>query len=312
MTNPGSKSDLVGVWVVDKPQGLTSFDVLRRLKRKTGPVRMGHAGTLDPMATGVLPVCLGEATRLLNYLKLEPKRYCGRLRLGLETDSWDITGRVIRQEASVAVAESELDDCRAELEGKQLLPPPFYSAVKYKGKPLYRYAREGKHIETAPREMVIESFDFHERNANEISFELVCSRGTYVRSVVQRLGERLGCGACLISLRRLSCGAFTSDLARSPEQMEEAIDSGRSGDFLIPVERLLSHLASVRLSVDGAKRVRHGNRLPGSTLDAETLHRGRAGEPVLLLADGRVIAVAEVRQGEGEAYVQPVRVFHRQ
>ncbi len=303
--------DWTGVWVVDKPRNLTSVDVLRRLKKKTGPVRMGHTGTLDPMATGVLPVCLGEATKLLNYMELEPKTYRGSLRFGLETDTWDITGAVLEQRPVPPTTARFLSGLLTRQVGERFLLPPIYSAIKYKGKPLYAYARKGQKVVTAPRKTFIRSFLMLECRGTDLDFELVCSRGTYVRAVVHELGKELGCGACLVSLRRLRCGRFRIDHARNLAQMEALLEKGRGAEALLPPEQVLGHVPACSVDGENAVRIRQGNPIRGSAVNGMEFRAKRTGEKIRMMANGRLIAVAEVREDDEGFYLQPIRVLNR-
>jgi tRNA pseudouridine55 synthase len=296
---------------VDKPRDMTSVDVLRRLKRKTGPVRMGHTGTLDPLATGVLPVCLGEATKLLNFMELEPKRYRGTLRFGLVTDTWDITGNVIEQRSFATESAQILSQAFARQVGERLLPPPIYSAIKYKGKPLYTYARQGKQVTAVPRKTVVREFTLLENRGTDLEFELLCNRGTYVRSVVYALGEDLGCGACLVSLRRIRCGRFSIDHALSLDRMEEMLEAGRGADALLSPEQVLGHLASYTVEGENEKRIKHGNVLRDNGMERMDLRDDRIGEKILVLARGQAIAIGEIRKDEIGYLLQPVRVLNR-
>ena len=301
----------IGFWVVDKPPGMTSLDVIREPKKEVGRVRMGHTGTLDPLATGVLPVCVGEATKLLNYLRLEPKTYRGRLQLGLETDSWDITGTVISKRPVPELSGEFLRTVFAEQEGRQCLRPPVFSAIKFKGRPLYSYAREGKPVQAPFREITIESFRLLKQEETFLDFELVCSRGTYVRSVVHRLGERLQCGACLCSLRRLRCGQFQIEQAFTLEQMKQGCERGEIYEMLIPPEKVLDHVHSWTATAEDEQKVMHGNTIRGDTLSAMGLKEERIGEKVCVMAREQLIAVAEIRRDTQGFFLQPVRVLIR-
>ena len=301
-----------GVWVVDKPEHLTSADVLRRLKRKTGPVRMGHAGTLDPMATGVLLVCLGEATKLLNFMELEPKTYRGTLRFGVRTDTWDITGNVVDRRPVRRMATRHLARMLAAQEGERFLHPPVYSAIKHKGKPLYAYARQGKAVETAPRRTVIHAFLLLSNQGTDVVFELVCSRGTYVRAVVHALGEQMGCGACLLSLRRVGVGRFRIHEARSLQRLEALLADGRGSEVLWTPEALLRHLPACSVEGERAVRVRNGSLLRGEALVDGDVRAQRVGQQVRILENGLLIAVAEVRRdGQEAVFLKPLRVLNR-
>jgi tRNA pseudouridine55 synthase len=272
---------------------------------------MGHTGTLDPLATGVLPVCLGEATKLLNFMELEPKTYRGTLRFGLITDTWDITGKVIEQRSFAAESTQSLSGAFARQVGEQLLPPPVYSAVKYKGKPLYAYARQGKHVTTVPRKTVVHKFTLLENRGADLEFELLCNSGTYVRSVVYALGQDLGCGACLLSLRRIRCGRYSIDHALSLDRMEEMLEAGRGSEVLLSPEQVLGHMSSCSVEGEDEKRIKHGNALRESAMKQMDLRDERVGDKILLLARGQGIAIGEIRKDDLGYYLQPIRVLDR-
>ncbi len=299
-----------GIWVIDKPGGPTSADVLRRLKRKLGPLRLGHTGTLDPLATGVLPVCIGEATKLVPYLKLGPKKYQGSMQLGLETDSWDITGKVVARLAVPQLEQAVFLKIFDRLNGQQFLEPPMFSAIKYKGRPLYAYAREGITIEVPPREVVVESFRLLHKENDIIHFELVCSRGTYVRSIVQKVGKLLGCGACLVSLRRLQNGRFSIDDAFSLEQLEQIIDNNTFLETLLSPVQVLDHLDSYNLNENSRQKIRHGNTLLNTDLESNKTVGGIVGDKVRLIYQGQLAAIAEIHENSNGTFLQPIRVFH--
>ncbi len=297
-----------GILIIDKPGGPTSADVLRRLKRKLGSVRLGHTGTLDPLATGVLPVCIGVATKLVPYMKLEPKKYQGSMQLGIETDSWDITGKVVSKNAVPEFQQSLILELFARFDGRQLLEPPMFSAIKYKGRPLYTYAREGKTVQVPPREVLIGSFRLLHIENDILHFELVCSRGTYVRSIVQKVGKLLGCGACLVSLRRLQSGRFCIEDAFSLGQLEEIIDGNTLWERLLSPAQALDHLASYELNESSRQKVSHGNTLLSTDLEISETFVGHIGDKVRLIEQGQLAAIAEIHENSKDLFFQLIRV----
>jgi len=299
-----------GIWVVDKPYGLTSADVLRKLKRLLGPIKIGHTGTLDPLATGVLPVCMGEATKLISYMILEPKTYQGRLKLGHETDSWDITGKVVFEQEVPPLTRESLQPIFSGFLGRQLLEPPQFSAIKYKGRPLYTYARKGIPVAVSPREMFVSHFELLAVDGPYLDFELVCSRGTYVRSITHLLGKAVGCGACLISLRRFRCGQFGIEDALSIEQIDEIIKKGDILEASFAPVQVLDHMDKYRVKEVSEKKVKHGNPLWNNDLEGVCNFMGKTGEKVRLTVQGRLAAIAEIRKNNNGLFLQPVRVFH--
>jgi tRNA pseudouridine55 synthase len=300
-----------GVVLVDKPAGITSLDAVRRLRALLATQRIGHTGTLDPLATGLLVVCIGEATKLVPYMRLEPKRYEGSLRLGWVTDTWDRTGKVLERNAVPSLTGERLTRAFAELEGLQYLDPPVFSAIKHKGRPLYTYARKGVAVETAPRETFIEAFRLLGSREDVVEFELTCSRGTYVRSVVHGIGRRLGCGACLCSLRRLQCGRFRIEEALSLEGLEAIIETERQEEVLLSPARVLDHLDACEVVGQAEKKVLHGSPLRDEDLRSPVTLRGRIGERFRVLIQGELAAVAEARSDPLGIFLQPIRVLHR-
>ncbi|MEW6440707.1 MAG: tRNA pseudouridine(55) synthase TruB [bacterium] len=302
-----------GVLIIDKPAGMTSLDVTRRLKGRLGPLRMGHAGTLDPLATGVLPVCMGEATKLIDYMDLQWKHYRGCLQLGLETESWDVTGRIVAERPVPVLPTERLREVFRKFEGSQRQRPPAFSAVKVKGRPLYSYARKGVHVDPPARDVFVRSFDLLERRGEWLDFDLVCSRGTYVRSIVHGLGERLGCGACLSMLRRTRSGRFCLGDAVRLEQAEAEIDQGRLRNRLLSPEDVLSHLEPLEVRKESERKAWNGNPMETADLLPSALELAvLEGRRVRIQVDGAVIGVGEVRSGAQGVFLQPLRLLRSQ
>lgn len=309
--NDGAQGHEAGVYLVDKPAGITSLDAVRRLKKLIASVRMGHTGTLDPLATGVLAVCVGEATKLVPYMRLEPKKYQGKLQLGLVTDSWDITGKVVESNEVPALSGERLEQAFGELKGLQYLEPPVFSAIKHKGRPLYTYARKGEVVDTPPRETLIEEFRLLRRERDLLAFELTCSRGTYVRAVVHAVGRRLGCGACLRSLRRLQCGRFRIEDALSLEELEAFIETRRQVEVLLPPADVLDHLDAFQVEGEGERKVRHGGPLRDADVGCADTLQGRLGEKFRIMIGRELVAVAEAKSDSQGVFLQPIRVLLR-
>jgi tRNA pseudouridine55 synthase len=260
-----------GIALVDKPSGITSHDVVDRARRALGTRKVGHAGTLDPLASGLLVLGVGRATRLLRFLGDLEKTYEGSGLLGVETDTLDADGEVVR-EAPARVAESELRAAMASLVGDIDQVPPAYSAVKVGGRKLYEAARAGQHLEAAPRRVRVEAFDLLGFAPPGFGFEVRCSSGTYVRTLVADVGTALGTGAHLTALRRTSIGRFVVADARPPDDPEP----------LLPVERAVAHLAWIELLPEEAKVALHGSCLGPA---------GIAGPYRALAPDGSLIGI---------------------
>jgi len=208
---------------IDKPVDWTSFDVVNKLRGMTKVKKVGHAGTLDPFATGLLLVCFASATKQVNQLMELEKEYQGTFELGSETDSHDITGKVVSQHPVPDLSRTQIESAAKKYSGEILQVPPMFSALKRDGKKLYELARQGKEVELAARSVKVYAFDILEVSLPEIRFRIACSRGTYIRAIARDLGRDLGCGAFLKTLRRTRVGAYTVADALSIQQFAERL-----------------------------------------------------------------------------------------
>lgn len=299
-----------GLFVVDKPSGISSFEVVRRIRKATRARRVGHTGTLDPLASGVLPVCVGEATKLASLLTAGKRRYCGTFILGIETDTLDITGKILRRQDASGIPTGRIEEVSVLLASAGYQTPPQFSAIKYKGKPSYYWARRGIDVPLQARAVRIDGFLIRERNGERVSFDLVCSSGTYVRSLVAEIGTALGCGACLSELRRTACGPFSIEDAVDLDHLLETLRRDAGGTpYLVPMSALLPELGSVPVDQAAAERVRHGGLLPWSAV-CDGLAQGFAcGTKVKIMYNDSMIALGEVRLSNGRPVVAPIRVF---
>ncbi len=244
-----------GIIIIDKPQEWTSMDVCAKLRGVLGERRIGHAGTLDPMATGVLPVFVGRATRAVEFAERGDKEYVAGLKLGLVTDTQDTSGRTL-EEHPVAVTEEQLRQVLPQFTGDILQAPPMYSAIKIGGKKLYELARKGKEVERPPRPVTIHTLTVEEQVApDEYTIRVACSKGTYVRTLCHDIGAALGCGGCMSSLRRTMACGFTLSQAHP---LEQVLASENPGGLLLPTDTLFSDHPALTLGKRGAERVRHG------------------------------------------------------
>ncbi|MEM9160831.1 MAG: tRNA pseudouridine(55) synthase TruB [Verrucomicrobiota bacterium] len=215
------QKDLEGILLIDKPSGMTSHDVVDRVRRTLKMKRIGHAGTLDPMATGLLIILVGKATKLSQYLMSLDKVYSGTIKLGETTNTYDADGEVMTTKPVPELSEADVKAKMDEFVGDQYQTPPMFSAIKIKGQPLYKMARKGQEVEREPRFIRISKFDLLGYESGEISFSLSCTKGTYVRSIAQDLGEKIGCGAHLSSLRRDASDEFTTDRSVELEKFQK-------------------------------------------------------------------------------------------
>ena len=250
-----------GIIVIDKPASWTSHDVVGKLRGILKERKIGHGGTLDPMATGVLPVFIGRATRAISFCENAEKEYVAGLRLGVTTDTQDSTGRVLRLREN-HVSREELQTVLRSFTGKQLQTPPMYSAVKINGQKMYELARKGIEVERKPREIEIKELELLPENGEMFMLRVVCSKGTYIRTLCHDIGEKLGCGGVMASLVRTRAGAFEISQAVCLEQVEKDMQQKEIHRFLLPVDSLFSHFPTLVLDAEKEKKCRNGNDFP--------------------------------------------------
>lgn len=246
-----------GILIVDKSPGWTSQDVAARLRGVFRERRIGHGGTLDPMATGVLPIFVGRATRAVEFFEAAEKEYIAGLRLGLVTNTQDTSGEVLSQ-TDAAVSRQQVLEVFARFLGEQQQLPPMYSAVKIGGKRLYQLAREGKTVQRQPRTVTIRELELLEGHGAEYVFRVRCSKGTYVRTLCHDMGQALGCGGCMSSLRRTVAGPFTLEGARTMDQILAFSRDRDPAELLLPVDRLFDHLPACTLTEREVRLCRNG------------------------------------------------------
>jgi len=290
-----------GFLVVDKPSGMTSHDVVDRARRWLGTRRIGHLGTLDPQATGVLPLAVREATKLVPFLQDGAKAYVGTVRFGVETDTLDGEGKVLREHEGKLPTRAEVEAALAPFRGDIEQIPPMFSAVKQGGVPLHRLARKGELVERPPKKVRIDRLELVRFEEPYAELAVECSAGTYVRALAADLGERLGCGGYLYELRRMRSGPFLIADATPLDALDEAADQGKIDERLVPPARALD-IASWELSEAAVARVRNGGDVsPGTSL------RAAPGDRVAGVdAEGRLVAILELRP---DRRLWPVRVL---
>lgn len=226
MVGPEDQSIEAGIFLIDKPVGLTSFRIVQFVRRALHIKKVGHAGTLDPFATGLLVVCAGrQATKHISRLMAGEKEYVATLMLGVETDTLDVTGRVVSERKVGALDSRQIEECLAGFVGRQLQTPPQYSALKHQGKPLYYYARKGIAVEKEPREIAIFELECMGLDENCLSIRVVCSKGTYIRTLAADIGKQFGCGAHLVALRRVRSGPFSVSGAVKGSELQDTIQA---------------------------------------------------------------------------------------
>lgn len=276
-----------GIVIVDKPQGWTSQDVTARLRRVFGTRRIGHGGTLDPMATGVLPVFVGRATRAVEFFEHAEKTYETVLRLGITTDTEDMTGTVLTEE-KVSFTEEQLQETLAAFRGEILQVPPMYSALKVNGQKLCDLARKGKTVERQPRPITVHELTLVERGENTLRLRVRCSKGTYIRTLCKDIGEKLGCGGCMESLRRVAAGEYTIDEAIP---LQTLLDTEEPEKYLRGVDTMFRNYPAVTLTANQETRCRNGNAFSVSLAAGTYRAYGQSGEFLMLAkVDGGVMS----------------------
>ena len=280
--------------IIDKPAGKTSHDVVSEVKKILGVKKAGHTGTLDPMVTGVLPVCLNEATKLAGFLTGEDKEYLATMLLGVKTDTLDIEGKIISQSDNF-VTEEEIRAAMAQMLGTIKQVPPAYSAVKHCGKPLYKWARKGVLLEMEPREVKIHSIVIEDISFPRVTFRVVCSKGTYIRTLCSDIGDLLGLGACLYSLRRLRSGFFSEEMAVSLNNYEGNDKKNKLLEKILPMAELLPLLTTIELEDHSAAKLRNGWQPSVEMMKEHDLPFLKAGDMVKFVSSsGYLLAVAEM------------------
>jgi tRNA pseudouridine55 synthase len=299
-----------GFVVIDKPAGITSHDVVSRVRRILGTRKVGHTGTLDPFATGVLPVAVNDGTKAIPFLDEGVKCYEALMQLGVTTDTLDMTGEILREADYACITRQQFESVLKQFAGHLTQIPPMYSAIKRDGQPLYKLARQGQVVEREPRNIVIYSLQLLSFSPPFVGFRVACSRGTYVRTLADDMGHQLGCGAALKELRRIASGPFEICSAVSLEGLEEAVRHGAGETLAISPNRALSHLPEIVLSDSGRTHVSHG-RSPGwDDTEFPPVMDGEYGSGVRLTYNGFLVAVAELRrQGSDVARIVLKRVF---
>jgi len=260
MTRKQGPAPFDGALVVDKPRGCTSHDVVDRVRRALGCRQVGHLGTLDPLATGVLVLLLGRATRFAQFYAGRRKRYRSTFRFGFATDTYDADGTALGPDAAPELDRAQLESMMVSLTGRFLQMPPAFSAKKIHGRPAHELARKHKPVELTAVEVEVFEFTLDQIEGSLASFTIECAAGTYVRSLAQEMGSKLGCGAHLAGISRTAVGEFSLDQAISLEEFERTASAGQAADFISPLGRLLQELPRVSVQPMIEKRVRHGSR----------------------------------------------------
>lgn len=303
-----------GVINIYKIKGFTSHDVVAKLRGIVKQKKIGHTGTLDPDATGVLPVCLGSATKLCDMLTDKEKEYIAKVQLGVTTDTQDMTGTVL-SEKKVNVTENQVREMIQSFVGPYEQIPPMYSALKVNGKKLYELAREGKEVERKARPVTIHYIEIQDMSLPQITIKVGCSKGTYIRTLCHDLGEKLGCGAAMASLERTRSGQFSLDTAITLAELEEKLkNSGEDKEkalqtLVIPVDKMFSEYQELRLLPQWEKLIHNGNSFEEKNLKKEFLENDRADKSQyrVYINENTFMGVYEYRKNEKKFY--PVKMF---
>ncbi len=272
-----------GVLLLDKPAGISSNAALQRARRALCAAKAGHTGTLDPLASGLLPICLGEATKFAQFLLDAGKSYLAIIRLGVETDTLDAEGRVTATR-TVSAGEEEVRSALAAMTGERLQRPPLYAALKYAGRPYYEYARAGLDVPREARAITVARLALVEWRPPDARVEVECSKGTYVRVLAAELGEALGCGAHLAGLRRTATGAFDASQATPLDRLEAMEPAARMG-VVLPVDTMIGHLPLVSLDPLETQALLHGRDVPRADLPDGVYRCYAAGDALVGVAD---------------------------
>jgi len=306
---PAKSDQISGLLNIDKPKGITSHDVVNRLRKVARQRKVGHAGTLDPMATGVLLVCLGQATRLIEYLVTGRKQYRATIRFGIATNTLDADGEVMAEKDPSDLSEARLRPLLPRFMGEIEQIPPIFSALKKRGKPLYKLARAGQTVEVEPRRVTIDSLVWIAWQPPDLTLDISCSSGTYIRSLARDLGQAAGTGAHLAELTRTASGMWSLSEAVPLDIIERDAAKGSSAwlNYLYPPDRAVDHLPRVILDQGSSERIKHGQHVQiSSDLPAES----RGGELIRAYTPGGDFLAILTPVEANDKLWRPKKVFH--
>lgn len=293
-----------GVINIYKEAGYTSHDVVAKLRGILKQKKIGHTGTLDPQAQGVLPVCLGKGTKLCDLLADHDKEYEAVLRLGITTDTQDMEGNVL-QESSVQMSEEEVRTCILSFQGEQMQVPPMYSALKVNGKKLYELAREGKVVERKARPVTFHKIEVLWMELPKVKIRVQCSKGTYIRTLCNDIGEKLGCGGCMEELLRTRVERFALEDAVKLDEVQKAMEEGTVDSLILPVDRIFDQYPTAKTTTQGDLLVHNGNRLFSELLQEEP--EAESGYVRVYDSEDTFIGLFEKKTDQ----LVPVKMFYR-
>jgi tRNA pseudouridine55 synthase len=312
-----NQPEVHGVLNINKPAGMTSHDVVDAVRKILGVQRVGHTGTLDPQATGVLPLCVGRATRIAQYLTQADKEYVMTLRLGMTTDTLDATGKETGRVEEVSVRREDLLAVLPRFTGELQQVPPIYSAKKYQGERLYKLARRGESVERRPVAIRVHALDMLEFASPFVRLRALCSKGTYARSLCDDIGRALGCGGHLHALTRTRSGRFTLEGVVTLHELEAKTREGRLGEVLMPIAEALAHLPAVRVAPEAGPIILHGGAVAAAMVVQFPAELPRGTVVRVLGYRKQLLSLAETTVASGEfpacdatrLILHPVRVF---
>jgi len=312
-----NQPEVHGVLNINKPAGMTSHDVVDAVRKILGVQRVGHTGTLDPQATGVLPLCVGRATRIAQYLTQADKEYVMTLRLGMTTDTLDATGKETGRVEEVSVRREDLLAVLPRFTGELQQVPPIYSAKKYQGERLYKLARRGESVERRPVTIRVHALDMLEFASPFVRLRALCSKGTYARSLCDDIGRALGCGGHLHALTRTRSGRFTLEGVVTLQELEAKTREGRLGEVLMPIAEALAHLPAVRVAPEAGPIILHGGAVAAAMVVQFPAELPRGTVVRVLGYRKQLLSLAETTVASGEfpacdatrLILHPVRVF---
>ncbi len=297
---------MIGILNVYKPKGMTSHNVVSFVRRQLNMKKVGHTGTLDPAATGVLPVLIGNATRLSDLIMADEKKYTARVVLGIMTDTEDTTGEIIERK-EVSVTEEQLKETVRKFVGDIEQVPPMYSAIKVDGQKLYQLARKGVAIERAPRKIKIYSIDIYDFDGTFFMMDVHCGKGTYIRSLCRDIGESLGCGAAMDTLERTMSGVFTLDAAYTFDEIEQAVKEGKIEDIILAPDSVLGDYERIDVAEENAGKIKNGIRLRPEQLGIKEYEENQLFR---IYEKGELICLLKIKDCDGKMLLTMEKSFY--
>lgn len=299
---------MTGIINVYKPKGITSHNVVSFVRRQLNMKRVGHTGTLDPLATGVLPVLVGNATKLSDLIMADEKKYTARVVLGITTDTEDTTGEIVEKK-EVSVTEEQLLKAVQEFVGEIEQIPPMYSAIKVEGQKLYQLARKGVEIERKPRKITVYSIEVYDFNGKSFMMDVHCGKGTYIRSLCRDIGKKLGCGATMDSLERTMSGTFTKENSYTFEQIEEAVKNGAIDEIIMQPDSVLGEFVKVDINNENKAKIRNGIRLRPAQLGIKEYCENQIFR---IYSRGELMCLLKVKNCDGQLLLAIEKSFYQE